>query len=115
MVIVIGTTMMSYHNDYDVHVNTVAQVRVVESISVDYILVEYYWKDDAPSWPSTMFKAGVPLNLTAILKSGTATTYNLFVDEKELTDSSPSIFYTFQSVSCCDSSLPLWELNVQIF
>lgn len=76
-----------------------AQVRVVESISLDYISVEYRWKDDAPPRPSTMYKAGVPLNMTGILKSGTATTFNLFVDGKDLTDSSPSIYYTFQSVS----------------
>lgn len=77
------------------------QVRVVERLSLDYILVEYMWEDDAPPWSSTMFKAGVPLNLTAVLKTGTASSFNLFVEDKELTDSSPSLFYTFLSVSIC--------------
>ncbi|XP_063839801.1 uncharacterized protein LOC135088742 isoform X2 [Scylla paramamosain] len=78
-------------------INLTREVRVVERLTLDYILVEYLWQDDAPPWPSTMFKAGVPLNLTAVVKTGKAASFNLFVGDKELTDNLPSIFHTFHS------------------
>ncbi|MPC09664.1 Polycystic kidney disease protein 1-like 2 [Portunus trituberculatus] len=78
-------------------INLTREVRVVERLTLDYIMVEYLWQDDAPPWPSTMFKARVPLNLTAVVKTGKAASFNLFVDDKELTDNLPSIFHTFHS------------------
>lgn len=85
---------------------------MVERLTLDYILVEYRWQDDAPPWPSTMFKAGVLLNLTAVVKTGKADSFNLFVGDKELTDTLPSIFHTFHSVSVCILSHYALYLNM---
>ncbi|KAG7154293.1 Polycystic kidney disease protein 1-like 2-like 4, partial [Homarus americanus] len=78
-------------------INVTKEVRVLVHLSIKTVMVEYQNEVDAPQWNATMFKTDVPLNFTAVVETGIATNYTLYVEDQVIIENEPSIIYTFQS------------------
>ncbi|XP_042867751.1 uncharacterized protein LOC122250429 [Penaeus japonicus] len=76
-------------------VNVSKEIRILDHLTLQGILVEYQDPSDAPPWPSDTFKTGVPLNFTAVVGTGNAAGFTLYAEDQVLNHDGPSIAYTF--------------------
>ncbi|XP_068225345.1 uncharacterized protein [Palaemon carinicauda] len=77
--------------------NLTDKLNVLASLVIGGIHIEYENPSDSPPWYSTVFKAHVPLNLTALVQAGQSEEYKLQVEDKIMTSPTPSFVYTFLS------------------
>ncbi|XP_064091678.1 uncharacterized protein LOC135205258 [Macrobrachium nipponense] len=73
------------------------KLNVLASLALGGIDVQYENPSDSPRWDTPVFKAHIPLNLTAMVQTGQVEEYILQIGNKTMTSRKPSFVYTFLS------------------
>nr|XP_045617521.1 uncharacterized protein LOC123770009 [Procambarus clarkii] len=76
--------------------NVTTTLLVLDHLTLGGILVEYEDSSESSGSYDGVFKTHVPLNITALIKTGFAEEFILTVNNEVLTSSTPTFIYTFQ-------------------